>query len=305
MDSEHRRRLAGLTAQQRAALLRTLRGRRSGPVPSPTPSLPDTVVPIKPSGDRPALFCVHSVSGSALPYLPLGEHLDQDQPCYGLEAVGLHGAEPHRSAREMLDWQVSVIRQVQPRGPYHLTGWSTGGTLAFEIALALRRRLDPVGLLALLDTSPPPAEPVPVADLEALQLFATSVALTLGRRPLELDRQALSELGPEARVAATAQALADAGLVASHEVSQVRARARVAVALMGLAGTGPTGRHQGALHLLTAQQEPRAAAPDGWRRLASGPVTVHSVPGNHYTMLSPTGIPTVARTLQALLSAAD
>jgi len=50
---------------------------------------------------------------------------------------------------------VNEIRSVQPRGPYYLGGRSSGGVVAFEMALQLRRQGDEVALVALFDTFSP------------------------------------------------------------------------------------------------------------------------------------------------------
>ena len=44
---------------------------------------------------------------------------------------------------------------VQPRGPYRLCGWSTGGVIAFETARQLLAAGDEVALVALLDAAIP------------------------------------------------------------------------------------------------------------------------------------------------------
>src|SRR5262249_22049148 len=49
----------------------------------------------------------------------------------------------------------AAIRQVQPRGPYHLGGWSAGGVIALEMAQQLVGQGEQVGLLTLLDTTVP------------------------------------------------------------------------------------------------------------------------------------------------------
>ena len=46
------------------------------------------------------------------------------------------------------------VRAIQPSGPYHFAGHSSGGLVAFEIACQLREQGETVGLLALLDCDP-------------------------------------------------------------------------------------------------------------------------------------------------------
>jgi nonribosomal peptide synthetase DhbF len=49
---------------------------------------------------------------------------------------------------------LSIIRRVQPTGPYNLLGWSFGGLVAHAIATQLQAQGEEVTLLALLDSYP-------------------------------------------------------------------------------------------------------------------------------------------------------
>jgi thioesterase domain-containing protein len=48
-------------------------------------------------------------------------------------------------------YHITLIKQIQPVGPYYLFGWSSGGVLAFEIARQLTEMGDQVEKLVLLD----------------------------------------------------------------------------------------------------------------------------------------------------------
>jgi glyine---[glycyl-carrier protein] ligase len=113
------------------------------------------LLPLRRTGDRPPLFCVHALFGLAWPYAALTRHLDADRPIYGLQARGL--AEPvalPASLAEMAAEYVEQIRTVQAHGPYHLLGWSFGGLVAHTMATQLREQGETVDLLALLDSYP-------------------------------------------------------------------------------------------------------------------------------------------------------
>ncbi|GAA1395784.1 hypothetical protein GCM10009639_31300 [Kitasatospora putterlickiae] len=69
---------------------------------------------------------------------------------------------------------VARIREVAPRGPYHLVGWSAGGLIAHEMAVLLQAAGEQVGLLAVLDGYPlaglpPVAAPSPEEVAEAVR----------------------------------------------------------------------------------------------------------------------------------------
>ncbi|WP_444543688.1 non-ribosomal peptide synthase/polyketide synthase [Nocardia takedensis] len=111
------------------------------------------LLPIRASGDRPALFCVHPMYGLAWCYSGLVRHVGRDTPIYGIQAAALsEDAPPPRSLREMAHRYATEIVAAQPRGPYHLLGWSLGGVLAHEIAVILQTSGREVAVLAMLDS---------------------------------------------------------------------------------------------------------------------------------------------------------
>lgn len=114
-----------------------------------------TLLPLRTNGARPPLFCVHPAGGLAWSYAGLLPHLDADQPMYGLQTPNLDGTAPFPdSMEEMAAVYVAELRRVQPRGPYHLLGWSFGGNLVQEVAVQLQEAGERVALLAILDAFP-------------------------------------------------------------------------------------------------------------------------------------------------------
>jgi len=116
-------------------------------------STPTSLVPIQTRGNRSPLFCVHGVGGHILPFLQLVSLLDPDQPVYGLQARPIREDETEeRTIEGMASQYIKEIEQVQPSGPYYLTGFSFGGFLAFEMARQITAKGKDVALLAILDT---------------------------------------------------------------------------------------------------------------------------------------------------------
>jgi nonribosomal peptide synthetase DhbF len=114
------------------------------------------LLPLRATGERSALFCVHPAGGSATVFSHLAEALGPSQPVWGLQARGLEAGEtPHASLAEMLADYVSAIRTVQPHGPYHLLGWSFGGVIAHAMACHLETEGETIATLALLDAGIP------------------------------------------------------------------------------------------------------------------------------------------------------
>ena len=114
------------------------------------------LVPIRPGGSRPPLFCMHNYSGSVSEYRRLADILDLDQPVYGLQCH--HSPTARTDAIRVEDLAaayVPEIRKVQPEGRYRLCGNCFGGVVAFEVARKLKEQGQEVDLLVLIDTAFP------------------------------------------------------------------------------------------------------------------------------------------------------
>jgi thioesterase domain-containing protein/acyl carrier protein len=119
------------------------------------------LVPLQIGDDIPALFCCHPANGDAVCYMRLTKALGLDQTVYGFEASGLSPGEPlARSLAEMAHAYVKEMIAVQPKGPYHLLGWSFGGALAFEIARQIHATGGQIGLLGYMDAVAPDNGPL-------------------------------------------------------------------------------------------------------------------------------------------------
>ena len=121
------------------------------------PALSDfeVLLPIRSTGSRLPLFCIHDAGGFSWPYSKLIRHISAEHPIYGLQARNLTlRARRPRSIDEMAEDYVRLIRKIQPSGPYNLLGWSFGGLVAHTIATKLQAMGDEVALLALLDSYP-------------------------------------------------------------------------------------------------------------------------------------------------------
>ena len=114
------------------------------------------LVPLQPQGAKTPFFCIHPIFGVVLPYYELATHLGKDQPFYALQPWGLDGLQPPlTSIEEMATYYIKALRQVQPKGAYQLGGWSFGGLVAFEMARQLHQAGETVSKLAIFDTLAP------------------------------------------------------------------------------------------------------------------------------------------------------
>ncbi|MBR1251127.1 non-ribosomal peptide synthase/polyketide synthase [Bradyrhizobium sp. AUGA SZCCT0169] len=104
------------------------------------------------SGTQP-VFCVHGGFGTVFDYGPLARRLQGRRQVIGLQSRMLVDSSwSDRSLEAMAADYAREIRQVQPRGPYSLIGWSLGGLLVTLVAAELERSGERVVRLALVDS---------------------------------------------------------------------------------------------------------------------------------------------------------
>ena len=116
-----------------------------------------SLVPVKPEGSNPPLFCIHSVEPSILHLRHIGQYLDSEQPFYCLQPPALNGDENSifDKFEDMAAHYINEIQMLQPEGPYFLIGHSMGGLVAYEIACQLENQGYEIAFLGLIDTYAP------------------------------------------------------------------------------------------------------------------------------------------------------
>ena len=114
-----------------------------------------TLVPLRATGDKPPLFCIHAGGGHVLFYKGLADNVPKDQPVYAVQAEGLDGTDfSYDSMEEMTAHYLNEIRKVQPDGPYHLLGMCFSNAVVFEMTKQLNQLGEAVDLLVIVDSAP-------------------------------------------------------------------------------------------------------------------------------------------------------
>ncbi len=107
---------------------------------------------LQPEGEQLPLFCLPDIFGRPLSYVSLARDLAPEVPVYGLSPGPLEDAIIAAPSVEVLTRAyIREIRKIQPRGPYRISGYSSGGIPAFDLARALEAEGEAV-LLILLDS---------------------------------------------------------------------------------------------------------------------------------------------------------
>lgn len=262
-----------------------------------------SLVCLQPGSERSALFCVHPAGGTSLGYASLANRLGATQPLYAFEAQGLDGKQrPHKTIEAMAASYLTTLVAADPKGPYWLAGWSSGGLVAYEMARQLVARGRQVALLALFDTAVPEAksETKSLGPRQVLRRLARQMGLDLTGRS-DLRRATANELPALIIAEARASSLLAPGF---DEVDLRRAARLYRIhAAASLAYVPPA--YPGRITLFRAAKsvaEGLLPAHLGWDRLAAA-VDLRVVPGNHNTLLREPNVQALAAELAGCLNA--
>lgn len=162
------------------------------------------IVPIQPRGNRRPIFAVPGHNGDVFLYRALAQQLGTDQPFFGLQAPGLEdGNEPLTSVEELAGYFAGQIRELRLSGPYVITGYCAGATIAFELARQLQQDGTVIhSVIFFAGAYPTWYRPLPqFAERVALRLkrarkYVTNVSAMVQR--LRHDRDHVPEIDPVA-----------------------------------------------------------------------------------------------------------
>lgn len=269
-----------------------------------------SLVALQAAGNRPPLFCFHPNGGNLLSYRALAEHLAPDQPVYGLQACGLDGRTPPlTSVEEMAAHYVAELQSIEPTGPYYLAGYCFGGWLALEVAQQLQARGETIAMLAMFESFAPGYE----AELTPRQRLAYQSHWLLNR--LRLHASAVVASNATERWAYLAEKARQAGQRLAerlHVTGNPAGGTSLVAAMEHVRAVNTTAqaryrphRYEGRIILFEVDYRGLADEAErrrGWQRIATEGVTVHRLPGNHYTLLDEPYVATVAARLRELLS---
>ena len=255
-----------------------------------------TVLPLRPDGELPPLFCVHGALGLAASFGTLASRLGPRQPVFALQSPSVRDDVHADDVEELADTYLRTVRSIQPTGPVHLLGWSFGGLVAFEMAARLEAAGEPAGFLGLLDSYPAQNGDVAPDEQEILRGL--------------LDNAGVDAVPHDQRL--TVPDVLDAlratgGLLAVLDEPTLRRVLGVSRHHVALAGRYRPGRISGPVTLFTAcgtDGEAAAGAAElaaRWNSHVRGELAVHDVPCGHEHMMDRVPAATIAAILTARL----
>ncbi len=269
------------------------------------------VLPLRRSGTAPALFCVHPAGGLSWCYSGLISHLAPGRPLYGLQAHGL--ADPARPPGTLADLAASYadeIMAVQAHGPYHLLGWSFGGTAAHAVALRLQELGHQVGLLALLDSSPmTPADDDLPEETDSMILAALLAEGDLAGDARPPGTQEPPGAQEPAELTRTLATLRERGS-ALGSLSEATVRSMISIYRNDsrlMRSHSPAAYRGDAVHFTATKGRP-PSLPNGealWRPYVQGVVEDHLLECTHIGLITPGALTYVAKIISQRISAAE
>jgi thioesterase domain-containing protein/acyl carrier protein len=263
------------------------------------------LVAVKPQGEAAPFFCVHPVGGNVLCYLDLARRLAPGQPLYALQSPQPGEGAP-ATVEEMAERYLRALRRLRPMGPYRLGGWSMGGLVALAMAQRLASEGEEIEFLALIDTPPPPVEARGVAtDDELVAGFVQDLAHLLGTEIGAVPEELLALPAREKLDRAIELAQAAGRLPADLGPAQIRPLFEMFAANLQASRAFVRRPYAGSVTLYLAEATAAAGGPgivDGWRQTAQGGVEVHTLPGDHYSLLRCPGVERLAAELNSRLS---
>jgi amino acid adenylation domain-containing protein len=113
-----------------------------------------SLINLKAGGNKIPLYLVHGIGLNLFNFNSIINHMDPDQPVFGLRAAGLDGNEdPLESIETIAAYYNHEILNHDPVGPYAIAGYSMGGIIAYEMAKQLIEAGKKVEMLAMIDTN--------------------------------------------------------------------------------------------------------------------------------------------------------
>ncbi|MEH2135788.1 non-ribosomal peptide synthetase [Nostoc sp.] len=281
-------------------------------------SNPDLLV-LQTLGNATPLFCLPGANGHSFYFRDLAINFTNERPVYGLETPGRNGSTALPESVELHASQlIELLRQQQPKSPYILAGYSSGGAVAFEMASQLEQQGETVSLLAIFDAGLVSCSEYITdrTDLDwiwqTIQRIEALKGISLG---LQYDDLA-AQTDDQARWELTAEYLYRHNVLPEHStLSLLKTNLQVMKVLtLNYAKYQPHHPISAPIVLFRAQevqeivlQELQAFSdcylPDwGWQAYTQQPIRVIEVPGNHGRMLYEPNVKILARQLQLAIA---
>jgi len=266
-----------------------------------------SLVPIKPNGTKAPLYIIHGDGYNMSNFVSLAHYLDEQQPLFSLQPVGLDGKdEPFNNLEDMAAHYVSEILHHNPNGPYAIVGYSFGGYVAIEVKRQLEKMGKEVKTLGVFDT-----------DAGVLQYKKSGLkkvpkklirqfpkALFVVKSLISTPSEAINyqkELAAKKIKKFSSKFVKQEDELADIDLNLYKVNVNHEVALNNY----ELKPFNGKLHLFKAHNRMYYVDEQeflGWKKFAKDGVIVYDIPGDHRTMFLPPHVKELATILQKILN---
>ncbi|MFF4097180.1 amino acid adenylation domain-containing protein [Streptomyces sp. NPDC001834] len=263
-------------------------------------ALRTTLVPIRSGGTGPTSYWIHPVGGDVVCYRGLAQFLDM--PMTGVQVPD--GLAAPFGLDQLADLYADAIADDATGQEVRIAGWSMGGVLALEVAERLAARGFAVAPVVALDLMEHPDEDrSEVSHAELLAWFARDVAHIAGA-PDPLAGHDLA--GDEDPDAVLAERLRLSGLLGPDTDDETISAllARFTANSRALSAHRPGTYHVPSV-LVRASDGASKAVTSAWAGRLKDLVAVHTLDGDHYSVLQPDRIERFASAVRASWNTQD
>lgn len=253
------------------------------------------------SNDKKPLFLLHPGGGTTISYRTLVSLVRTEQPIYGINLPeGDDGYQKFNNVEEIASQYIQGIRTIQPKSPYYLVGYSSGGIFAFEIAQQLIKQGEEIGLLAMFDTAVPTKMPKFESDLD--------VMCQIGIMDNDFSVEILRSLEPDEQYKYFLENLTLAKDIfpKTNDWKSLVPFLKATLYLTKISAEYQLKPYAGKITYFRGKEYTASFADDihkQWLDVAPEMV-VECVPGNHLTIMNPPNVQVLAQKLQPYLDEA-
>ncbi len=261
------------------------------------------LIPVKPDGHLPPLFCIHGGDGGVFFYNELGQHLPADRPMFAIESPALATQEMVSSVPvgETAATYAAEIRRHQPTGPYFLAGYSYGGLLVYEIARLFIAQGESIAFAGLFDTVNPATRIREYSLFERMDVFwnDNGESGVIGKIT-RMIRRAKEGIATHLRFKSEIRRVESAGITPPHsELRMLQVREAHWKSMMEFEPQ-PLDCHITLFKSDTTNDKFDIPKDYGWTPMVTS-LEIIEVPGRHLTMFSGLHVANLAKQVQRCL----
>ena len=246
------------------------------------PLVPSCLIELRGGKSIQPLFLVHSGGGSLFLYRDLVANLDSDRTVFGLKP-DLNKIAIQGDVVEIAKSYIEAIKIIQPSGSYCLGGHSFGGIVALEMARQLKAQGEEIQLLAVIDSSLEPRQKLELNTQTDLLTFVLDMGVEQPKY-----RSILQKLTPDEQLNYFLQHQSAANTLKNLDKTLLLNFLQIFKLNHQAMAEYQADLYPGNLVFFKPEDADAVTNPNserGWLKLTNNLAEIHSVAGNHLTML--------------------